>query len=150
MISIEDIYNQDINFLFGSGASFGLLPTLQLQLQTGVEDRRYTLEELATKFEREKDRRLIPLFMYYYANAQYEEALSEALQMNVPTCIWDAIARAAAYAKLNMKPETKKAIAQLLALEPNFQEKQDRLLHAMVIDNKWVGMLAEGLAKGGL
>lgn len=67
MISIEDIYNQDINFLFGSGASFGLLPTLQLQLQTGVEDRRYTLEELATKFEREKDRRLIPLFMHYYA-----------------------------------------------------------------------------------
>lgn len=68
MISIEDIYNQDINFLFGSGASFGLLPTLQLQVQTGVNHRRYTLEELATKFEREKDRRLIPLFMHYYAN----------------------------------------------------------------------------------
>ena len=68
MISIEDIYNQDINFLFGSGASFGLLPTLQLQVQTGVNDRRYTLEELATKFGREKDRRLVPLFMHYYAN----------------------------------------------------------------------------------
>lgn len=68
VVSIEDIYNQDINFLFGSGASFGLLPTLQLQLQTGVEDRRYTLEELATKLERKKDRRLIPLFMHYYAN----------------------------------------------------------------------------------
>lgn len=68
MISIEDIYNQDINFLFGSGASFGLLPTLQLQVLTGVNGRRYTLEELATKFEREKDRRLIPLFMHYYAN----------------------------------------------------------------------------------
>jgi len=68
VISIEDIYNQDINFLFGSGASFGLLPTLQLQVQTGVNHRRYTLEELATKFEREKDRRLIPLFMHYYAN----------------------------------------------------------------------------------
>lgn len=68
MISIEDIYNQDINFLFGSGASVGLFPTLQLQVQTGVDDRRYTLEELATKFEREKDRRLIPLFMHYYTN----------------------------------------------------------------------------------
>lgn len=55
MILIEDIYNQDINFLFGSGASFGLLPTLQLQVLTGVNGRRYTLEELATKFEREKD-----------------------------------------------------------------------------------------------
>jgi len=68
MISIEDIYNQDINFLFGSGASSGLLPTLQLQVQTGVNNRRYTLEELATKFELEKDRRLVPLFMHYYAN----------------------------------------------------------------------------------
>lgn len=68
MISIDAIYDQDINFLFGSGASFGLLPTLQLQLRTGNGNDRYTLEELATKFEREKDRRLIPLFMYYYAN----------------------------------------------------------------------------------
>ncbi|WP_395593345.1 hypothetical protein AB4P93_24785 [Pseudomonas sp. B26140] len=68
MISIGDIYNQDINFLFGSGASFGLLPTLQLQVQTGEGDSRYTLEDLATKFEREHDRRLIPLFMHYYAS----------------------------------------------------------------------------------
>ncbi|WP_088148937.1 SIR2 family protein [Achromobacter denitrificans] len=68
MISIGDIYNQDINFLFGSGASSGLLPTLQLQVQTGVGDSRYTLEDLASKFEREDDRRLIPLFMHYYAS----------------------------------------------------------------------------------
>lgn len=68
MISIGDIYNQDINFLFGSGASFGLLPTLQLQVQTGVGNSRYTLEELATKFENDRDRRLVPLFIHYYAN----------------------------------------------------------------------------------
>lgn len=68
MIPIGDIYNQDINFLFGSGASFGVLPTLQLQVKTGVGDARYTLEDLATEFEREDDQRLIPLFMHYYAN----------------------------------------------------------------------------------
>lgn len=66
MISIGDIYNQDINFLFGSGASFGLLPTLQLQVQTGVGNSRYTLEDLATKFEHESDERLIPLFVVVY------------------------------------------------------------------------------------
>jgi hypothetical protein len=82
VISIEDIYNQDINFLFGSGASFGLLPTLQLQLRVGAEDRRYSLEELATKFEREKDRRLIPLFMYYYANCIRP---AEALRLDTMT-----------------------------------------------------------------
>jgi hypothetical protein len=68
MISISDIYNQDINFLFGSGASFGLLPTLQLEVLTGEGGARYTLEDLATKFEQDNDRRLIPLFMHYYAN----------------------------------------------------------------------------------
>lgn len=42
MISIIDIYDKDVNFLFGSGASFGLLPTLQLQLKTGEGNARYT------------------------------------------------------------------------------------------------------------
>ena len=70
MISISEIYDKDINFLFGSGASIGLLPTLQLQMRTGVGDARYSLEELATKFEQEDDdrRRLIPLFMHYYSS----------------------------------------------------------------------------------
>ncbi|MFY7913458.1 MAG: hypothetical protein ACOVPA_02170 [Rubrivivax sp.] len=70
MISIGDIYDKDINFLFGSGASTGLLPTLQLQMRTGVGDGRYSLEELATKFEQEVGdrRRLVQLFMHYYTS----------------------------------------------------------------------------------
>ncbi len=67
IISIDDIYDKDINFIFGAGASFGVLPTLQLQLRADDEERQFTLEELATKFDRENDPRLIPLFMYYYA-----------------------------------------------------------------------------------
>lgn len=70
MISIGDIYDKDINFLFGSGASAGLLPTLQLQMRTGEGEARYSLEELATKFEKEDEdhRRLMPLFMHYYSS----------------------------------------------------------------------------------
>ena len=70
MISIGDIYDKDINFLFGSGASSGLLPTLQLQMRTGKGEARYSLEELATKFEKEDQdrRRLVPLFMHYYSS----------------------------------------------------------------------------------
>ena len=64
MISIGDIYDKDVNFLFGSGASYGLLPTLQLQLPTGDGDGRFSLEERATTFELEHDRRLVPLFMH--------------------------------------------------------------------------------------
>lgn len=70
--------------------------------------------------------------------------------MNASTCIWDSIARAAAYAKLGLKEETEKAVNQLLTLEPDFKQKQSRLLHAMVIDEKWVNLLSEGLACGGI
>lgn len=70
MILISDIYDKDLNFLFGSGASSGLLPTLQLQMKTGVGGNRYSLEELATKFEQEDidRRRLVLLFMHYYSS----------------------------------------------------------------------------------
>lgn len=70
MISIDDIYDKDINFLFGAGASSGLLPTLQLQMRTGEGEARYSLEDLATKFEQEDrdHRRIVPLFMHYYSS----------------------------------------------------------------------------------
>lgn len=70
MISIDDIYDKDLNFLIGSGASSGLLPTLQLQMRTGDGDARYSLEDLATEFEQHDAdrRRLVPLFMHYYSS----------------------------------------------------------------------------------
>ena len=89
-------------------------------------------------------------FMFHYAKGNYKEALDEALQMNAPTCIWDAIARAAAYGKLGLKEEGEKAIQQLLELEPDFKKKQPRLLHSMVIDEKWVKLINEGLQICGL
>lgn len=64
-ISASDVYDKDLNFLFGAGASSGLFPTLALQIKNehGVA---WTLEELATHFEGTKDQRYIPLFMHYY------------------------------------------------------------------------------------
>ena len=88
--------------------------------------------------------------MFHYAKGNYKEALDEALQMNVPTCIWDAIARAAAYGKLGLKEEGEKTIQQLLALEPDFKKKQARLLHSMVIGERWVKIINEGLEACGL
>lgn len=67
MIALGDIYDKDINFLFGSGASFGLLPTLRLGIRKDG-GQRWTLEELATHFENTNDRRNIPLFMHYYTS----------------------------------------------------------------------------------
>ena len=92
---------------------------------------------------------LVP-FIYYYAKKNYEAALDEALQMNVPTCIWDPIARAAVYGKLGAKQDGQKALEQLLALEPDFPQKRERLLYCMLSDGKWVRLITEGLIKAGL
>jgi hypothetical protein len=68
VISIGDIYDKDVNFLFGSGASFGLFPTLQLGMKRDDNDKNWSLEDLATHFENSGDARRIPLFMHYYAS----------------------------------------------------------------------------------
>ena len=89
-------------------------------------------------------------FMYHYAQKNYEAALDEALQMNVPTCIWDPIARAAVCGKLGLKLEGQKALGQLLDLKPDFARNRDQLLQSMLYDSKWVRIVDEGLRKAGL
>jgi hypothetical protein len=65
MISLGDIYDKDVNFLFGAGASFGLLPTLSLGIKKAPGGPSWTLEELATHFAG-ADLWRISLFMHYY------------------------------------------------------------------------------------
>jgi len=60
------IYDKHLNLLIGSGASFGLLPTLALKV-TRTDGSSHTIETLATLYERLGDRqRLAALFMHYY------------------------------------------------------------------------------------
>lgn len=65
-IDVTDIYEQEINFLVGSGASSGIFPTLATAMKnetTGCE----TVETLAQYFEEENKQELKTLlFMYYY------------------------------------------------------------------------------------
>jgi hypothetical protein len=65
MISLEEIYDKDVNFLFGAGASVGLLPTLRLGLKHEAGGESWTLEELATEVKDNEALR-VPLFMHYY------------------------------------------------------------------------------------
>jgi hypothetical protein len=66
MIRVGDVYNKNLNFLIGSGASSGLFPTLAL----GIKDEAgaaQTIETLATLFNQNNDRiRYASLFMHYY------------------------------------------------------------------------------------
>ncbi|WP_298938398.1 SIR2 family protein [uncultured Ruegeria sp.] len=54
-INKSEIYEKNLNFLLGSGASYGLLPTLALQVKQRGSDKAHTVETLATKFEGNSD-----------------------------------------------------------------------------------------------
>lgn len=65
-ISIDDIYDKSLSFLIGSGASYGLFPTLELKLK-GDDGGPQSVETLATHFETEGLNNLKSLlFMHYY------------------------------------------------------------------------------------
>ncbi len=65
-LNLNDIHNKNINFLIGSGASFGLFPTLELKIKNkaGLNQ---TIESLATHFDEIGSKELLTaLFMHYY------------------------------------------------------------------------------------
>lgn len=64
--NVSEIYDKNLNFLVGSGASFGLFPTLQLDVM-GADGSAQTIETLATQFEKSKEeKKKATLFMHYY------------------------------------------------------------------------------------
>jgi hypothetical protein len=67
-IKLDDIYDKSLNFIFGSGASAGLFPTLSLKIKNG--DYNHTVETLATDIENsssaQKARLKALLFMHYF------------------------------------------------------------------------------------
>jgi hypothetical protein len=54
-INKSDIYEKNLNFLVGSGASYGLLPTLALQVKQHGSAEAHTVETLATKYDEDAD-----------------------------------------------------------------------------------------------
>lgn len=50
-INRNDIFDKNLNFLIGSGASYGLLPTLAVKIKNTGTGKAHTLETLATQFE---------------------------------------------------------------------------------------------------
>jgi len=63
-INKSDIYEKNLNFLLGSGASYGLLPTLALRVKKNGSEDAHTVETLATKYEEDADF-LALLFSWY-------------------------------------------------------------------------------------
>src|SRR5690554_2077484 len=65
--NLYDVYEQNLNFLFGAGASFGFLPTLALAIKD-AEGKAYTFETLAKELGKDNVNKHLYalLFMYYY------------------------------------------------------------------------------------
>lgn len=88
--NISDIYDKNINFLIGSGASFGLFPTLSLAIK-GYDDSDQTIETLATTFDILGHKSLHSLlFMHYYKSCiepvmtfDLEQAKDDPVKSNV-------------------------------------------------------------------
>ena len=87
---------------------------------------------------------IIP-FMRYYVDEEYELALSEALQINAPTCFWDPLLRAATYGQLGRRSEARAAYHELLQIEPTFVERQKRLLQGLFLSDSMLKKILSGL-----
>jgi hypothetical protein len=65
-IKVDDIYDKNLNFLIGSGASYGLFPTLALSIGKAAGET-HTIETIASELEASGDAGgLALLFMHYY------------------------------------------------------------------------------------
>lgn len=65
-IPFSEIYDKNINFLIGSGASFGVAPTLALEIKQS-DGSKHTIETLGKYFEdQSKPELLANLLMHYY------------------------------------------------------------------------------------
>ncbi|MDE1492631.1 SIR2 family protein [Xenorhabdus bovienii] len=62
--NLHQIYDHNLNFLVGAGASHGFLPTLALEVKE-LDDSKCTFETLAKKYESSKEMTTL-LFMLYY------------------------------------------------------------------------------------
>lgn len=63
--NFSDLCDQNVNVLIGSGASYGLFPTLELAIKAD-DGTNTTVESLATQFQNRSDPRYSALFMHYY------------------------------------------------------------------------------------
>ena len=81
-INRSDIYDKNLNFLIGSGASVGLLPTLKLALKNSETGDAHTLETLATYFSDDEEVQAL-IFSYYVERVILPAASFDASKIDI-------------------------------------------------------------------
>ena len=92
----------------------------------------------------------IGLFLYHFTHGRLAEALREARRVNVPQVLYGHVAVAAAAAELGLQDEAEKAVAAILALDPDYGARVRADLEARHVAPEVVPLIVAGLAKAGL
>jgi TolB-like protein len=88
--------------------------------------------------------------VYYYRKKEYNKALIEANQYNMPALFWGPMLRAAALGQLNKLSEAEANIAHLKQLKPNFEEEARYLISRFIKEEELIEHVIEGLKKAGM
>jgi len=83
----------------------------------------------------------------YYQNREYEQALAEALKINMPDLFWTHVYLAESYAQLGREQEAKAAIAKLLELYPDIADNYRREWRKWNVPDSAIELTIEGMRK---
>jgi adenylate cyclase len=89
-------------------------------------------------------------FLHHYRRREYEAALASSSKFSMPGLFWDPIDRAAVLGQLGHVTEAKKAVAELLSIQPKFADNPGRFLNCFIFTDDLVDHVLEGLQKAGL
>ncbi|MBD3743216.1 MAG: SIR2 family protein [Stenotrophomonas sp.] len=131
-IKLGDIYDKNLNFLVGSGASAGLFPTLALRVRNDAGDA-HTLESLATWFEERKDPRFDWLFMHYYATCirpaqAYHPSATDSVDAKVVIANYETFLGTVLHMLQRRKPLDKRCNIFTTNYDACFAQAADRIL----------------------
>jgi tetratricopeptide (TPR) repeat protein len=90
------------------------------------------------------------VFMDYYRQGRYQEALNEAMLIKTPGLCLDSLSRAAALGQLGMKKNAEAAVRELVTLNADFATRARELMRPQFFSDENVEMLLDGLRKAGL
>jgi tetratricopeptide (TPR) repeat protein len=86
-----------------------------------------------------------PYFLYYFSKGEYEQALREADNFNMPEFFWDPLLRAIALSQLGRTSEAKGALRELLRLKPDAAERARHYLEVYVLFDELRSQMLENL-----
>ena len=90
-----------------------------------------------------------PQYIYLYLIGDYSSALDQAIKFELPDFFWSALMQAAVLGKLGKINEAQAALQRLVSLQPDFPERARFYIECLLIEDRWVDKILEGLKMAG-